>query len=41
MALALGLAFVGMFIWGLNAEQFDDLESPRHRVLEEKENENE
>jgi cbb3-type cytochrome oxidase maturation protein len=41
LALLLGLTFVVAFIWGLNSEQFDDLESPKHRMLYEKENENE
>jgi len=33
MALLLGLSFVGGFIWAAKKGQFDDLETPAHRML--------
>ena len=39
MALLLGAAFVGAFIWAAKRGQFDDLETPAHRILAEETNE--
>ena len=36
LALGLGAFFVGIFLWGLKSGQCDDLESPKHRMLLEK-----
>lgn len=36
LALLLGGTFVGIFIWSLRHGSFDDLESPKHRMLSEK-----
>ena len=36
LALALGVFFVVLFLWGINQGQCDDLESPKHRMLLEK-----
>ncbi len=33
MALALGVGFVLAFLWAANQGQFDDLETPAHRIL--------
>ena len=33
MALVLGFGFVLAFIWATNKGQFDDLETPAHRIL--------
>ena len=33
LALILGLAFVGAFVWASRRGQFDDLETPAHRIL--------
>lgn len=33
LALMLGGFFVWLFIWGLNRGEFDDLESPKHRMM--------
>ncbi|XGC82495.1 cbb3-type cytochrome oxidase assembly protein CcoS [Bdellovibrio bacteriovorus] len=33
MALILGLGFVGAFMWATSKGQFDDLETPAHRIL--------
>lgn len=35
MALLLGLGFVMAFIWAANKGQFDDMETPAHRILKE------
>jgi len=35
MALLLGFGFVLAFIWATNKGQFDDLETPAHRMLNE------
>jgi len=35
MALVLGLGFVGAFIWATKKGQFDDVETPAHRILNE------
>lgn len=32
-ALFLGLGFAGVFIWGVRNGQYDDLETPAHRIL--------
>ncbi len=32
-ALLLGGAFVGAFVWNVKRGQFDDLETPAHRIL--------
>ncbi len=39
MALLLGFGFVAAFIWAANQGQFDDMETPAHRILEIEENE--
>lgn len=39
MALILGAGFVGAFIWAAKKGQFDDLETPAHRILAEEPNE--
>ena len=36
LALLLGASFVGFFYWGLRSDQFEDLETPKHRMLLEK-----
>ena len=36
LALMLGAFFVGLFLWGLKTGQCDDFESPKHRMLLEK-----
>lgn len=33
MALALGLFFVFLFIWATKNGQYDDLDTPAHRML--------
>jgi cbb3-type cytochrome oxidase maturation protein len=33
LALLLGIFFVGGFIWMTKKGQYDDLETPRHRML--------
>lgn len=33
LALLLGGAFVAAFIWSTRNGQYDDLETPRHRIL--------
>ncbi len=33
MALVLGIGFVAAFIWATSKGQFDDLETPAHRML--------
>ena len=33
IALLLGFGFLAAFIWGVSRGQFDDLETPAHRVL--------
>jgi cbb3-type cytochrome oxidase maturation protein len=42
LALILVLVFVGFYLWAARKGQFDDLESPAHRILvddrEKKEN---
>lgn len=35
MALILGVGFVAAFIWATQKGQFDDLETPAHRMLSE------
>ncbi|MBK9321525.1 MAG: cbb3-type cytochrome oxidase assembly protein CcoS [Bdellovibrionaceae bacterium] len=35
MAFALGLGFVAAFMWAASKGQFDDLETPAHRILED------
>ncbi len=35
LALGLGLAGLGAFVWSMRAEQFDDLEGAAHRILED------
>jgi len=37
LALLLGLFFLWLFLWGVNTGQCDDLESPKHRMLLDKE----
>lgn len=33
MALLLGLGFLGAFLYGVGSGQFDDVETPAHRIL--------
>lgn len=33
VALLMGAGFLGAFIWGAADGQFDDLETPAHRIL--------
>ena len=33
LALLLALSFVGAFIWAVNQGQYDDLETPAHKIL--------
>lgn len=33
MALLFGLGFLAAFIWAAKRGQFDDLETPKHRIL--------
>jgi cbb3-type cytochrome oxidase maturation protein len=37
MALMMGAGFLGAFIWFVRKGQFDDLETPAHRILLEEE----
>ncbi|MNL23122.1 Cytochrome oxidase maturation protein cbb3-type [compost metagenome] len=39
MALLLGGGFVGAFLWATSKGQFDDLETPAHRILHDEKNE--
>lgn len=33
LALGLGILFVGFFLWAVKAGQYDDVETPRYRML--------
>ncbi|MBX2994948.1 MAG: cbb3-type cytochrome oxidase assembly protein CcoS [Bdellovibrionaceae bacterium] len=33
MALLMGLGFLAAFLYGVNDGQFDDVETPAHRIL--------
>ena len=33
LALALGLFFLGLFIWATKSGQYDDLDTPAQRIL--------
>ena len=33
IAILLGISFLVAFIWGVKNGQFDDLETPSHRIL--------
>lgn len=35
ISLLLGAGFVGAFIWSVRDGQFEDTETPAHRILEE------
>ncbi len=35
MAMVLGTLFVAGFIWAVRSGQFDDVETPAHRILDE------
>lgn len=35
LALLLSVGFVGSYLWALSRGQFDDLETPAHRMLKE------
>lgn len=37
MALILGIGFVSAFWWATSQGQFDDLETPAHRILKDNE----
>ncbi|MGZ3774357.1 MAG: cbb3-type cytochrome oxidase assembly protein CcoS [Pseudobdellovibrionaceae bacterium] len=39
MALLLGIGFVSAFMWATSEGQFDDLETPAHRILNDEDNE--
>jgi len=38
IALLMGVMFLVLFIWATRRGQFDDLETPAHRILLEEEN---
>ena len=40
IALTLGLAGLGAFLWAMKTNQFDDLDGAPHRMLREDEEEN-
>lgn len=33
MSLLLGAGFLGAFVWALRSDQFEDLDTPAHRML--------
>lgn len=33
LALGMGILFVGIFLWAVKAGQYDDVETPRYRML--------
>lgn len=35
MALLLGVGFISAFLWANSQGQFDDLETPAHRILKD------
>jgi cbb3-type cytochrome oxidase maturation protein len=35
MSLLLGLGFIGAFFWASSRNQFEDLETPAHRILDD------
>jgi cbb3-type cytochrome oxidase maturation protein len=35
VSLVLGFGFVAAFVWGVGTGQFDDTETPPHRILED------
>ncbi|MBX3022488.1 MAG: cbb3-type cytochrome oxidase assembly protein CcoS [Bdellovibrionales bacterium] len=35
ISLALGIGFVGAFVWSVRNGQMDDTETPAHRILED------
>ncbi len=35
MALLLGLGFLAAFLYSLNSGQFDDVDTPAHRILQD------
>lgn len=35
MALVLGFGFLGAFLWATAQGQFDDVETPAHRILQD------
>jgi cbb3-type cytochrome oxidase maturation protein len=37
MSLVVFLVFVGLLIWGLKSGQFQNIEDPKYRILEENE----
>ncbi len=37
IALALGFGFVFIFVWATKSGQFDDLDTPSHRILKDDE----
>jgi len=37
VSLLLGAAFLAGFIWSVNRGQFDDVHTPAHRILDNKE----
>lgn len=39
IALLLGFGFVAAFLWAANNGQFDDTETPAHRILEKDDHE--
>lgn len=39
LALLMGLAGLGVFLWAMRSGQFDDLDGAAHRILIDEENE--
>lgn len=33
ISLLLGVGFIGAFVWAARQDQFDDLDTPAHRIL--------
>lgn len=38
MALVLGFGFLGAFLWAVDKGQFDDMDTPAYRILENEKN---
>ncbi|MBC7741779.1 MAG: cbb3-type cytochrome oxidase assembly protein CcoS [Bdellovibrionaceae bacterium] len=41
VALLLSVSFVGFYFWALSSGQYDDLETPAHRMLKDEGKKNE
>ena len=37
ISLLLGLGFLGAFVWSVSTGQLDDVETPKHRILNDEE----